>query len=67
MGVNGKIMVTGTNLDLLKKSGNDPCLSDWSRYQRNLPWWLFVTDTQEIVVILRAPCALALNLCAPDA
>ena len=26
-----KIMMTGINLDLLKKSGKDPCLSDWSR------------------------------------
>ena len=26
-----KIMMTGTNLDLLKKSGKDPCLSDGSR------------------------------------
>ena len=25
-----KIMLTGTNLDLLKKTGSDPCLSDWS-------------------------------------
>ena len=24
-----KIMVTGINLDLLKKSGKDPCLPDW--------------------------------------
>ena len=26
-----KIMMTGINLDLLKKTGKDPCLSDWSR------------------------------------
>ena len=26
-----KIMVTGINLDLLKQSEKDPCLSDWSR------------------------------------
>ena len=28
---NMKIMVTGINLDLLDISGNDPCLSYWSR------------------------------------
>ena len=26
-----KIMVAEINLDLLKKSGKDPCLSDWRR------------------------------------
>ena len=26
-----KNMITGINMDLLKKSGKDPCLLDWSR------------------------------------
>ena len=46
-----KIMVSGPNLDLLKKSGKDRSLwrlSDRCRKKCYLLWWLLVLDPQEM-------------------
>ena len=47
-----KIMVSGPNLDLLKKSGKDPCgvCQTGARCRKKcyLLWWLLVLDPQEM-------------------
>ena len=44
-----KIMVSGLNLNLLKKSGKNPWrLSDRCRKKCRLLWWMLVLDPQEM-------------------
>ena len=44
-----KIMVSGLNLNLLKKSGKNPWrLSDRCRKKCCLLWWMLVLDPQEM-------------------
>ena len=64
-----RIMVSGLDLDLLKKSGKDQCggCQKGVGSNCNLLWWLFVLDTQEMQWHQGAPCALTLISGAPVA